>query len=743
MGSSQKFFITIAVLLLGFSFLAVKNTKADLGSDLVPPVISFTSHCNSTISPVPTDATITTSSPGFANGMTLMNCNGGSQNITVQFSDNQSGDTGLQQVYYAIGVGTTGPVTSPAVTPNPTISPSAPLYVFPTIAIDNTVSQYTINAWGQDQAGNWQGTAGTPDYVIAKFTYSIYGVVYVDYVHNGVQDPEDPGYTGGMQVDLKNSAGTVISTTTTDPTGHYTFSNLGTGSYTVVFHVPGSYQATSFTATCNGTNPVNPCIGPATPSDQLTIDPGNPLANLNINFGMTPLYTITGFVWNDTNKDGHYNPPGETVYTTSQINASGATDNTLSVTDQNNNIVDPRLITYPSNGNYTITITSGTYNFNYRPPYGYKSTYPFVNPAYLSIGQSTNPTYSACNTNDFNNNTTCNSPGAGSVSGADFGITNEIPWFQCNGADCREDTGFYDPLPALNPYASNAFPAPANPIANNWANNMPGVIFLGGASRAINGAFGSNTGAQASPNPWNWSAGSTSDPELFQAPHRTSYGYLFGKANGNTTPLDSSCNNSSGCSLDTLHHGLYSSAGDVYLNTTNFTSLGVGGTANLVVLVAGNLHIQGKVKVPVGATATFSVSGDIHVASSVGESDDSRPNALDMSSNNTETFMDVEGFYSADGNFYADGSLAETGTNPCATGTTIDKRLNIAGSIVVNAKGNNGGKFLPDNAGHPTRDLCLDDLNYPPVAIYFRPDFSVNVPEFLKYQNAVWQEVAP
>ncbi|MFN8489793.1 MAG: SdrD B-like domain-containing protein [Caldilineaceae bacterium] len=63
--------------------------------------------------------------------------------------------------------------------------------------------------------------------------------VWQDTNGNGIQDSGEAGIPN-IRVSLLDSVGNPLQTTTTDATGHYLFSNLPAGSYTVVFASPGS-----------------------------------------------------------------------------------------------------------------------------------------------------------------------------------------------------------------------------------------------------------------------------------------------------------------------------------------------------------------------------------------------------------------------------------------------------------------------------------------------------------------------
>ncbi|MBU4017013.1 hypothetical protein KKF69_06090, partial [Patescibacteria group bacterium] len=60
------------------------------------------------------------------------------------------------------------------------------------------------------------------------------------------------------------------------------------------------------------------------------------------------------------------------------------------------------------------------------------------------------------------------------------------------------------------------------------------------------------------------------------------------------------------------------------------------------------------------------------------------------------------------------------------------------GNLIVNAAGGSpAGKFIN------MRDLCADNLTYPSITIKARPDFILNMPEFLSKQNNISYEDAP
>lgn len=250
-------------------------------------------------------------------------------------------------------------------------------------------------------------------------------------------------------------------------------------------------------------------------------------------------------------------------------------------------------------------------------------------------------------------------------------------------------------------------------------------------------------------NPDNWVIGGTTS-ENFSPVNpgviRTSNSYLNTtlKENG-LTPIDlSTICTPSACYLpDNLPSGIYS-----YPFDTTFvgTQASGGGTVdgsytfptgkNYIFVIGDSNHqsdvtFKTKMLVPNGSTATFVASKDILVDPSVGES------------SITSASGDLEGFYSADESFIIES--AYTSDNRCTdTGGTKDLRLNIIGSVVVNAA-RNGGRFVNN------RDLCAGDLSCPTYTTgnddgsgsNLGLTYILNAPDLIKHKNTFWQELAP
>ncbi len=361
-------------------------------------------------------------------------------------------------------------------------------------------------------------------------------------------------------------------------------------------------------------------------------------------------------------------------------------------------------VSYPGGGSYRVSsvtggdLLPGTYKVNYSLPSGFSSSEPpgAVNPSFSVI---VGPGCSV----DGSRNASCS---GGSVANLNFGVSVINPWIQSTGNDIRVDAGFQNAVPAgasCGSYSSIA-----------GAGGTSGVIYSGASSPS----FGKG---QASAN--NWIVGDPVNPETYSPTRpsliRTSYSYLSSVAQAAAiTPIDiaSSCGSGgiANCNLSTgLANGLYIANGNLTLTGGGYS---FPLNKNFVILVKGDLNIKEKIYVPNGSTATFSASGNITVDRAVGEA------------SSTSTTSDIEGFYSADRNFIADGA------NNCNAGP--DSRLNIAGTVVVNAA--LGGGTFQNN-----RSLCSGNNQCPVFSVIERPDFVLNAPEFIKHPSYVWQENAP
>ena len=238
-------------------------------------------------------------------------------------------------------------------------------------------------------------------------TYNVTGRVYQAIAGN-------PG-VGGVKVDMiVRSTGRVYESQYTNGNGNYAIVGYLAGNYAVRVNVPGSYTNTTPTT-------VNISFGPSR----------------TVNFGIVRLYTISGNVFNDVNKN-RVKDGGEANVSGISMSASGG-----------------NLAVNSGAGTYTITnLLAGTYNVYYTTsplPAGYFMTWPRNgNPSpFLQITVGPN-----CGNNVQTYGLTCNN---GDVSNANFGISNSEPWWQSYGLNIRIDDGFDDKIPInplYPPYAS-------------------------------------------------------------------------------------------------------------------------------------------------------------------------------------------------------------------------------------------------------------------------------------------------
>jgi hypothetical protein len=500
--------------------------------------------------------------------------------------------------------------------------------------------------------------------------------VYVDANENGAQDQGEAGYQGTT---ITFSA--VWYQITTGADGKYAFYlNPIDNFITVSVSVPPGYEATT----------TNPYQGWVNAGEGMT---------LIVNFGIAPVpyYSISGKIFNDVN--GDEKSAGDANYTGNFTVSS--TGGTVTYPQPAGNY----LITSLPAGQYTITFSvspTDNWGFTY-PPYNVGCPLADKNCLGVKVGNA------------------CSAPGTseavcdeiGNISNLNAGVTSiKDPWFQSTGADIRWDSGFNNPLPSSDAYAS----VPGT-------GGTPGIIFSG----RLTPNFGAG---KASQNPFNWQVGNPAYPEVFTQTHSlipTSYRFLAETAQSSgiiPTDLVDKCGAGGiyDCSLDvSLPHGIYKAEGNLTINA-NYT---FGANQNFIILINGNLNIKGKITVPVGSTAIFSAKGNITVNKEIGET------ASTVCIAATHQGCSIEGLYSADGTFTADG------TNSCPV---IDKRLNIAGSVIANA---GRGIWGPTGTFVNQRTLCAGNTANPSVSFIERPDFMLNYPSFVKQIPRFWREVAP
>ena len=523
------------------------------------------------------------------------------------------------------------------------------------------------------------GPTSTPTPTPAS-TYTISGNVFIDTNENGSKDAGESNYSLGTNVS-RNGSGSPLNVTT-NSSGNYSFSSLSSATYNITLSVPAEYTTPS--------NPKSATVGP----------------NATVNFGIipgptgtptptsAPTYRIRGNIFVDDGAGGGI--PKDGIKNGTEANYTGGTS-TVQIKVANATPCSGNLKESPStaDGAYDTgyALLAGTYDVCYTSlPPGYEIIYPTTGPPpsfTLDVGPSR--------------------------INIDFAIMPRESWIQSTGADIRLDDGYNYYIPAgatCSPYASIV-----------GAGGTPGIIFTGD----IIATFGMGSASST-----NWVVGGSAYQELFTPARgniiRTSYNYMNTQIKlAGLTPIPltaAQCGPgaTTSCILSTnvLPNGLYIANGNLTLNETGSpASYTFPANKNYVILVNGDLTINTQIHVPSGSTATFIVSGNIIVTQNVGNNP-----ATDY----TSTTPQIEGFYSTDKSFIIQG------INSCSIGP--DRRLNIAGSVIVNA-GLMGGTFWNQ------RNLCGGNANCPVFSIQERPDFLLNAPNIIRYQNRIYQEVAP
>lgn len=563
---------------------------------------------------------------------------------------------------------------------------------------------------GEPISGAWTGCSGScprgapPTPTPEIFTIS--GTAFIDFNANltreangadgraGTKDDE-VGYQG---VNVYLTAGSLSRQTRTNASGFYEFRNLLANTYTVEIDVPFGFSDTASRQRYAGNTIVSPN------GQAITLPPTATQAH----FPLVP-YKVEGYMYTTTNRDD-CPPPA--------ASRTGISGRLMTLVDT--------LLSPPDFTTTTDIVNTGKYSFS--PA---STPQALLTAADYSLQPSApDDTVFSC---IYDGTTGVRTPppylfsltSAAYSKNLDFYYIPVRPWFQGKGADMRIDSGFVDLLPAGTQYASIV-----------GSGGTPGVIFSGNRPFQFN--VDTTTPRLENSSVKRWVVGGTVYPEVFTPANpsviRTSYNYLLGVVKQKGISLTEIAGNiagrdydacydpASGCNLSNLPAGFYKNRStepnDIYINNSSFSS------GNYVILIEGNLYINGKIQVPKSpaTTLTVSVSGDIIVDKAVGNPPSSNADR-------------IEGFYSADGSFVVE-SEAGAGLIGSNCTATPDKKLNIEGTIVVNA-GLSGGIF------NNRRSLCNDNLNYPTVYIEERPDFLLNAPDILKHPSSVWQEVAP
>jgi subtilase family serine protease/protocatechuate 3,4-dioxygenase beta subunit len=226
---------------------------------------------------------------------------------------------------------------------------------------------YEFYAIATDNAGNTQEmpTAAQATIRVAGGVATIGDFVWLDSNADGIRNPGELGLAN-VTVNLYNSAANLVTTTTTNANGFYSFTNIPTGDYAVEFVAPTGYQ---FSNPNQGTDDTIDSDASLTNgrTDIFTANAGD---NLIWDGGLYQLASITGQKWHDIDGDGikDAEEPGLanwTIYLDTNTNGQLDDGETSVITD--------------ANGNYSFTnLRPGTYTIAEVMQAGWRQTYPAV-----------------------------------------------------------------------------------------------------------------------------------------------------------------------------------------------------------------------------------------------------------------------------------------------------------------------------------------------------------------------------
>jgi large repetitive protein len=169
--------------------------------------------------------------------------------------------------------------------------------------------------------------------------------VFADYDGDGTQGSGEPGIPG-VVIDLKDTAGNLIGTTTTDATGNYNFDQLPPN----LDYVIDPQEATlPGVTTWTPSGDVFPGDTTENGTSTVTLTPSSSNVT-NADFGYRPApVTIAGTVWSDPEDDGTVGPrdTGIAGVTVNLYDATGTTVVATTTTD--------------ADGNYSFSVQPGSY----------------------------------------------------------------------------------------------------------------------------------------------------------------------------------------------------------------------------------------------------------------------------------------------------------------------------------------------------------------------------------------------
>ena len=220
-----------------------------------------------------------------------------------------------------------------------------------------------------DAAGNTAPIALAPGETNNKADAGLYrpvslgDTVWYDSNRNGVQDAGEAG-VAGVKVTLLDASGNPVAgaTATTDANGHYQFSNLKPGTYSVQFDqtsLPANYVFTAQGQGGNATKDSDADVSTGKTA-QVTLNSGD--SNQHLDAGIViKQATVGDRVWEDTNGNG-VQDAGEQGLDGVQVALKDSTGKVVST------------VTTHDGGQYSFTVDPGTYSVSVTAPNGYVAT---------------------------------------------------------------------------------------------------------------------------------------------------------------------------------------------------------------------------------------------------------------------------------------------------------------------------------------------------------------------------------
>jgi len=530
--------------------------------------------------------------------------------------------------------------------------------------------------------------------------FMLSGYVFVDYAHDGVKDC-DNGYPScdyflvgsdnknKESVELTGGPEGVVREAAIDEHGYYLFYDLVTGGapyQTRLSDIEG--YTTNYTGALS-----NPRTGIVLSSSDRN----------DINFSMTPIYTVSGTVYDsqDDYNCGYDEDDGEYKTNNKMSGIPFEMRSPIAPTTQNTN-----------------TNAQGKYSFAESP---INLLSDLTNKYYLTLDLTSFKGFKLISVNGDKNSRNLtqgpfNLPSTSSNYDAenrnykmDYCVSDAQPWYQVSGGGDIRMPKIEDPV-AKNKTAS--------------VNNPPDTIFF---SSSADSDFLFPERAADDPR-WVVDREYTYNNKSENILGTASYSFYENQAKKMGVGIASLCDSDCTVNLSTgLPTGIYKIGGD--LTISNYVHRD---DTHVVLLVKGTARIESEIKVSKNNNNLFILAAkeDVIVDKDVGVGDSDHPPATYNS-----TATSLEGIYTAERNIIIDG-------DKCEEGLDADLRLNVGGVLIANSlypfSTTLGGGILQNN-----RSLCGQDYFYPTLQVQMRPDFLLELTDFYKDKIKKWEEVLP